>query len=362
MSKVALITDIHFGAKRSSELLLKQQLDFFNNQFLPYLQENKIDTICILGDLMDNRQNISVNILSAVYKLFKKIDQIGFKVHILVGNHDIFHKTSIDTNSIEFLDSFKNIVLHDKISVADFHGLKTLMVPWIVNDEDFKLELASGKYIDCGACMGHFEIKNAIMHGNTRCEHGIDPETFKGFTKVFSGHFHSRSIMKIGNSEIVYIGNSSQLNRGDSGESRGFAVLDTNTLELEYFENEWASKYVTLNIGDEIDEKTIRNNFVDVIIKVDGTPLTMEETKKRTDYIRKIEQLKPIVPPTIKIVHTHHVTENANVQVEKTLTLDDCFDMYIKDIDIESDVKDRIKTKLMSYYSGAMTEMEGLNE
>lgn len=359
MSRVALLTDVHFGAKRSSELLLSQQLDFFNLQVIPHLQAENIDTICILGDLMDNRQNISVNILSAVYKLFKNMNAMGFKVHILVGNHDIFHKTSIDTNSIEFLDSFENVTIHDEINITEFYGVKTLMVPWIISNDNFAQQLASGQYIDCKACMGHFEIKNAIMHGQTRCEHGLDPEAFTGLNKIFSGHFHSRSKMKIKSGEIEYIGNICQLNRGDAGEERGYGILDMNTLEVEYFENKYASKYVMLEIGDKIDEKLIKNNYVDVIVKVDGTPLTVEEIKKRTDYIRAIEALKPIVAPTIKIVHIQHIVENVEIQSEKILTLEDCFNMFISDIEIDEQSKERIKTKLMSYYNVALTEMEG---
>lgn len=362
MSRVAVLTDIHFGAKRGSELLLSQQLSFFNNQVIPHLKSENIDTICILGDLMDNRQNINVNILSAVYKLFKNLNELGFKIHILVGNHDIFHKTSIETNSIEFLDSFKNVTIHDKINVTEFYGVKTLMVPWIISNDDFTQALASGLGVDCKACMGHFEIKNAIMHGQTRCEHGLDPEAFVGLKKIFSGHFHSRSKMKIKTGEIEYIGNICQLNRGDSGESRGYGILDMNTLEVEYFENKYASKYITLEIGDPINEELIKNNYVDVLVKVDGTPLTVEESKKRTDYIREIEKLKPIVPPIIKIVHIQHIVENATVDTEKVLTLEECFNMFISDIEIEDSAKERIKTKLLNYYNIALTEMDGQNE
>ena len=43
--KIAFLADTHFGARNDAPLFLDHFLDFFENQFFPYLEENKIDII-----------------------------------------------------------------------------------------------------------------------------------------------------------------------------------------------------------------------------------------------------------------------------------------------------------------------------
>ena len=68
--KIAFLADTHFGARNDAPLFLDHFLDFFENQFFPYLEENKIDTIIHLGDLMDRRKFVNFHTLNQVRKRF----------------------------------------------------------------------------------------------------------------------------------------------------------------------------------------------------------------------------------------------------------------------------------------------------
>ena len=55
MSKIALITDQHFGGKQDSQYFSDYIEKFYTNQFFPYLTENNITTVIDLGDTFDRR-------------------------------------------------------------------------------------------------------------------------------------------------------------------------------------------------------------------------------------------------------------------------------------------------------------------
>ena len=61
--KVAIITDQHFGARKSSKFFHDYFKKFYDNVFFPYLKENKITTIVNMGDTFDNRRNIDISSL-----------------------------------------------------------------------------------------------------------------------------------------------------------------------------------------------------------------------------------------------------------------------------------------------------------
>ena len=58
--KIAIFGDSHFGCRKNSAYFMRQQKDFYDHKFFPYLKKNGIDTIIHLGDFFDNRrQSIS---------------------------------------------------------------------------------------------------------------------------------------------------------------------------------------------------------------------------------------------------------------------------------------------------------------
>ena len=81
--------------------------------------------------------------------------------------------------------------------------------------------------------MGHLEIKGFEMHRGVVNEHGLEREQFKRFEKVMSGHFHKKS----DDGHIFYLGTQYQIMWSDYNCPKGFHVFDTETRELERFEN-----------------------------------------------------------------------------------------------------------------------------
>ena len=56
--KVAIITDTHFGARKSSKVFHDFFQKFYDDIFFPTLEERGIKTCIHMGDAFDNRKNI----------------------------------------------------------------------------------------------------------------------------------------------------------------------------------------------------------------------------------------------------------------------------------------------------------------
>ena len=57
--KIAIVTDIHIGARGDSKVFHEVQRKFFQEVFFPYLDENGITTVFDLGDTFDRRKYIN---------------------------------------------------------------------------------------------------------------------------------------------------------------------------------------------------------------------------------------------------------------------------------------------------------------
>jgi DNA repair exonuclease SbcCD nuclease subunit len=64
-------------------------------------------------------------------------------------------------------------------------------------------------------------------------DHGMDPKLFKRFKAVYTGHYHHKS----SKGNIHYMGSPYEMTWADCGDVKGFHVLDTDTLELEFVPN-----------------------------------------------------------------------------------------------------------------------------
>ena len=84
-----------------------------------------------------------------------------------------------------------------------------------------------------------------MMFKDQEADHGLKPDLFyKKFKLTISGHFHTRSEKELNGNKIVYIGNPFHFTRNDIFDERGYSILNTETLELEFIENTESIRFV----------------------------------------------------------------------------------------------------------------------
>src|ERR1043165_399542 len=102
--KTAIITDSHFGARGDSIPMQKSMAKFLDNVFFPTIDDYGITRVLHGGDYVDRRKFVNyqtANFINVAYRT--PLKKRGIVEDVIVGNHDIFYKTSTVVNSLEEL-------------------------------------------------------------------------------------------------------------------------------------------------------------------------------------------------------------------------------------------------------------------
>ena len=232
--KVAIITDQHFGARKNSKLFHDYFLKFYNEVFFPYLEEHGITTVVDMGDTFDSRKGIDFAALTwAKTNYYDRLRDMGVTVHTIVGNHTAYYKNTNDVNAVDLLlREYDNVIVYSEATEAYLDKLKVLFIPWI-NAENQENTFKSIEDTTSVCAMGHLELSGYPAHRGHFMDKGLSGELFKTFTKVFSGHYHTRS----DDGRIFYLGNPYEMYWNDANDTRGFHIFDTETLETTPIDN-----------------------------------------------------------------------------------------------------------------------------
>ena len=278
--KIAIITDTHFGARSDSPIFLHHFFKFTDEIFLPYLEKNNIDTVFHLGDLLDRRKFINFATLNEVRKRFIKPLMEKNKVYAILGNHDVYFKNTNEVNSMRELfhkDFGDGLIEHPK--VIEFDGTKIAFLPWITKDnyDECMTFIQTATEDKVPFLMGHLELTGYEVMRGVKHEEGMDPDLFKGFEAVLSGHFHQKQ----SRGNVFYLGTPYQITFADLNEPKGFHVLDTEERTIEYIRNP-LTIFTQLVYDDETDDYTncdldkYRHTFVRVIVRKKTNPVMFD--------------------------------------------------------------------------------------
>ena len=254
MSKVALVTDTHFGARSDSVPFDKFFRKFYDETFFPEIDRRGIKTIFHLGDCFDRRKYINFNTLSSCRDyFFDQAKSRGIEIVMIVGNHDTFFKNTNNVNSPNLLlQDYDNIVAYSGPIDYSIDGTSILLMPWICTD-NYNECMDVMKTSKSQVMFGHFEIAGFQMYKGHENDEGFDPKIFEKFDLVCSGHFHHRS----SNGNINYLGNPYELTWADFEDPRGFHIFDTGERSLEFIQNPFSIFSKVYYDDEKVDPSTV---------------------------------------------------------------------------------------------------------
>lgn len=338
MSKVALITDIHFSVRGGSQHFLDRYKLFFDNVFFPALVDQNIKTILILGDTWEDRKNMFINaIFQSKEMFFDKAKELGIEIISILGNHDVFYRNTNELNSMNlFKEIYDNIRIVEEFEEITIGNYKLGLMSWI-NKENYDRQLVNLKNTAASILLGHFEISQFEMTKGVFCEEGMKQELFNDFDQVYSGHFHIKNT----DGKIKYLGNPFQTNWDDYDAERGFHIFNGNDGSLAFIENTYRN-YENIHYTDSTNIKDFDyEKYRNLIVKI--TVHRINELKQKP-YIQFCEKLK-------EYTYDQHVLELGELFTED--------DLKEKSIDIvstkqviaehisEMELADNIKNKVL---------------
>lgn len=336
---IALITDQHFQARKTSKHFHDYFLEFYENIFFPYLQKHNIKTVIDLGDTFDNRNFLDPAAIDwAKRNYYDRLRDLNIDHHVIVGNHTSKLKNTNKISSVDLiLREYDNITVYKEATEVIVEGLPILFIPWINKDNEVDT-LEKIKTTKASVAMGHLELNGFVPYVGHVMEDGRGSEIFEKFKKVFSGHYHTRS----DNGKIYYIGNPYELYFNDVDDRRGFATFDPETLDHDYVDNPYKMHYqIYYDSGSEFSlTDVLTNKIIKVIVR------KIDDFKHFEDYISEINRLQPLELKIIQAVQAVDVDEFETVESEDTLsTLHRYVDEFENDYD-----KSRIKGIINTLY------------
>ena len=330
--KVAIITDQHFGARKNSKLFHDYFLNFYENVFFPTLEKEGISVVVDLGDTFDSRKGIDFSALAwAKDHYYDKLADMGIEVHTVVGNHTAYYKNTNDINAVDLLlREYSNIKIYSEPTEIKLGNLDVLLLPWI-NPENESNTYSLIKTTTCICAMGHLELAGFRVNSQIIMEHGLESKLFEKFSRVYSGHYHTRS----NDGRVFYLGNPYEIYWSDWNDTRGFTIFDTETLDHHHIDNPY-NIFEIINYDEDVTEldSNYENNIVKVVIK---------NKKDQLKYEKFLDKLYSQNPAEVKIVENFEVNIKdfeEDIESEDTISI---LDRYIQESETNKD-----KTRIMS--------------
>ena len=308
--KIGIFTDSHWTARKSSRHLHDYFELFYKNIFFPTLEEQGVEIVVHMGDAFYNRKSIDFWGLDwtrrVVLEPLRK-----YEVHMIVGNHDIFLRNSTEINAPELLlKDYPNIKTYSSPTNTKVGGIDMTFIPWICS-ENYDETLKVVKKSKAKIAMGHLELKGCRVNKHIVMEyHGLEANLFSNFTKVFSGHYHTRS----DNGTVFYLGNPYEMYWTDVNDTRGFHIFDTETLEHTPINNPYKLFY---NIYYEdtphqtFDAREYEKKIVKVIVRKKSNIKSFEKFIDKL-YSCGIQELKIIENFEIQESEEFNIDEDEN--------------------------------------------------
>ena len=327
MTRIACLTDTHWSARKSSRHLHDYFELFYKNIFFPTLEEQGVEIVVHMGDAFDNRKSIDFWGLDwtrrVVLEPLRK-----YEVHMIVGNHDIFLRNSTEINAPELLlKDYPNIKTYSSPTNTKVGGIDMTFIPWICS-ENYDETLKVIKKSKAKIAMGHLELqgfrvnKHLIME-----EHGLDPNIFTKFQKVFSGHYHTRS----DNGRIFYLGNPYEMYWTDVNDTRGFHIFDTETLEHTPINNPYKLFY-NIYYEDTPHQMFDVTEYANKIVKV-----IVRKKSKQKEFDKFIDKLYKVGIQDLKIVENFDIQENEEFVIDEEENTISILNRYIDESECNFD-------------------------
>ena len=190
--------------------------------------------------------------------------------------------------------------------------------------------------------MGHLELNGFQAYRGHTMDDGMDSIVFDNFTKVFSGHYHTRS----NNGTVFYLGNPYEIFWNDVNDTRGFHIFDTETLEHTPINNPYKLFY-NIYYEDTPHQTFDASEYSNKIVKV----IVRKKTKQK-DFEKFIDKLYKVGIQDLKIVENFEIQENENFVIDEEENTISILNRYIDESEYDFD-KSTIKSIFQDLYKQA---------
>ena len=314
MSKILLFTDLHmcprasiinkWGTKYTSRL---ENCIASMNWVEQTAKELNCDFIVNLGDFFD-RPDLTSDTITAC----NDIKWSNIMHYHIVGNHDASN-SSLTFNSVNCLSNDSHTVITEP-QMLMLGNCEICFLPYVTECDRKPLSEYFTKYTDYRKriILSHNDI-SGIQLGPVISRTGFALEEIENNCDLFfNGHLHNGQAVS---NKIINLGNLTGKDFGENSllHSHKIAVLDTDTLAVEYLENPYAYNFYKLQFDNE-------NEISCLYVLKDNAVLSI---KCESSLIEEVKQIIEKLPNIVesRIILTKKYEDSVETQ-ELDLTVD----------------------------------------
>lgn len=228
------------------------------------------DTMIHCGDAFHVRGAISPTVLNPVLEMYKNIVQMGIKVYMISGNHDL--ETENSNSLASSITALQGVGVH-VISEGDHQivdGVHWHFIPWVKDLAQLRAKIKNvASWVEPKD--KHVLVLHAPLNGviTGMPDHGLQPHEFASlpFQRVFLGHFHNhKSFATLGGSEVTSVGALTHQSWSDVDNLSGYILYYPDGNTLDHHETQ-APQFIKVNFLDldTLPDATFADNYVKVI-------------------------------------------------------------------------------------------------
>lgn len=282
--KLCIYTDVHWcatysivnGRGRTYSTRLEHLIDSVN--WVQYLaQKTKCDKIICGGDFF-NRSDINAEEITAL----NEVKWANIPQYFLVGNHEIT-SDDLSMNSLNVLSSIGKVI--STCSSFDANGTEVFFLPYMDNDNIKPLKEyveTFGHKCDKRIIISHNDLKDVRYEGFLNTTGFSLKEIEENCNLFINGHIHNCGILN-DKETIINLGNlCGQRFTEDAFAYRHYAcVVDTDTLQVDYYENPYALNFYHLYIGDGLKiESELARLGANAVVSISTKVSLMEDIRQ----------------------------------------------------------------------------------
>ena len=224
-NKVAIISDLHIGNNKDSEIFHKILLDYA--QWLKNkLKDNNITRLIIAGDFFHDRTKIPLTTLDVGHKFLDILSDLH--ITITTGNHDSYYLDNSSVNSLSIFKNRKNVEIIDTLTIKDGFTY----CPWGITLDEIS---DNSNIVICHIDAQSFEVSKGKIS-----THGFKvADLMQKCNICFSGHYHKNQSRVYNGKSFHYLGSPMQLNFCESGDEKYIHILNVDTLEVSKIVNDF---------------------------------------------------------------------------------------------------------------------------
>jgi DNA repair exonuclease SbcCD nuclease subunit len=311
MEKILFYSDIHFNLYREFsdgeggclDRILEVQRAIIN-----YAVEHGIRHLVFLGDWFHNRSNLNVMVLQKSLELMYQTLRMDIKFYFLVGNHDQYDSKG----TYHSLYPFKLLgVVVDAPGYVNVGGRVIGFIPYHVGRDQFMQNVESlVDYEPLSVLCLHQGVKEAELPNGMKAwdEQFLSVRDLPSHLPIVSGHIHRTQLVE----NLLYVGAPLQHSFGDSGDHRGWYVMDEDG-EFEFVENTFSPRFHKLEMREGVcsfptefttedyfwittdgDVNAVRQDFLDKgfrHLRIDSFPKQMSMSERCVQKDQSFEQM-----------------------------------------------------------------------